>query len=71
MASDEKKAKAIFQPYLRRRLLNLKDPHWLLDVSGEEAHLEIRVATLNSRDIMRSLRLVGEILNTLMVLDSY
>ena len=71
MSDNEKLALSLFQPYLRQRLLSLGDTHWLLDIQNMEAHIEMRTSILNGRQWMYSIRVIAELLNSLLALEKY
>ena len=71
MSDNEKLALSLFQPYLRQRLLSLGDTHWLLDIQKMEAHIEMQTSILNGRQWMYSIRVIAELLNSLLALEKY
>lgn len=70
LASDEVRARAVFQPYLCRKILSLSETHWQLDAQKSEAHFEVWQEVLNSASLSDLLRVVVEVLNYLVVTET-
>ena len=69
-AAQASAAQALFGPYLCEKFLALKEPPWLLDIHGGQAHLEFQVRELDSAGLCQSLQVVVEALNTWLILLS-
>lgn len=67
LASNEKKAAHVFQPYLCGKVTALAANDWQLDVHDETAHFELWQPTLNAHHLCEVLKVVGEVLNALLV----
>ncbi|MDO8526859.1 MAG: hypothetical protein Q7T03_04120 [Deltaproteobacteria bacterium] len=67
LASDEKMAKASFQPYLCEKISMLSECNWQLDIHGTEAHFEVWQAVSNAPALAELLKVVIEILNATLV----
>lgn len=57
----------LFREYLCEKLLSLREQNWQVDVSGNEAHIEIHPETLNSLTLASCLKGQFELLNNMMV----
>lgn len=69
LASDESRARAVFQPYLCQKILALSETHWQLDAQKSEAHFEVWQEVLNSASLSDLLRVVIEVLHSFVVLE--
>ncbi|MDP2600119.1 MAG: hypothetical protein Q8P84_05215 [Deltaproteobacteria bacterium] len=65
LAGEPAVAQAVFQPYLCGKILsqNLKD--WQMDIHDREAHLDLRMESLEAKSIAELLKVLFEILNAL------
>lgn len=69
LAEEEEKARSVFQSYLCGKIVSLALNNWQLDVSNEEAHLELWQKNLNTNNLCEVLKILFECLNALLVSD--
>ena|SRR3989338_10398159 len=65
LASSPALARAVFQPYLREKILSLSLKDWQMDVHGGEAHLDLRMESPDAGSLAALLSVVFELLNGL------
>lgn len=71
LSDDEKKAKAVFGPYLCGKILSASETDWKMDVEKKEAHLEIRASSSFSATALGEwLQVSLETLNDLVLSES-